>query len=239
MNDRLHYHPYKISTKQEFQTDDMNKRLMYCQWFNEHLRNDDILNMTFFSDEAWFHLSGHINSQNVRYWSSENPHAFTETSLHPIKVGVWVAMSRARIIGPIFFDETVTGDLYREILEMFINELNEHELHQEYFQHDNAPAHTANDTIQYLRRYYGNRIISAGLWPPRSPDLTPLDYFLFGHLKSQIYKNQINTQEELRNLIAQVIQEITQQQLIKVFDNMKKRINACIQRSGFHFEHRL
>jgi hypothetical protein len=37
-------------------------------------------------------------AQNYRIWSSENPHAFVETRLHPIKVGVWIAASRRRLI---------------------------------------------------------------------------------------------------------------------------------------------
>jgi hypothetical protein len=60
-------------------------------------------------DEAWFQLSGYVNSQNYRTWATENPHVFLESSLHPIKIGVWVAISRRRIIGPIFFNETITA----------------------------------------------------------------------------------------------------------------------------------
>jgi hypothetical protein len=57
------------------------------------------------SGEAWFHLSGYIHSQNYRTWATENPPNFVESSLHPQKIGVRVAMSRRRIIGPIFFNE--------------------------------------------------------------------------------------------------------------------------------------
>lgn len=35
----------------------------------------------FMSEEAWFHLSGHINSQNTRYWSIENPFQLYEKQL--------------------------------------------------------------------------------------------------------------------------------------------------------------
>lgn len=66
-----------------------------------------MLDLTYFTDEAWFHLSGYINSQNYRTWATENPHTYVETSLHPLKIGVWVAISRRRIIDPIFFDETI------------------------------------------------------------------------------------------------------------------------------------
>jgi hypothetical protein len=62
------------------------------------------LDKTFYTDEAYFHLSGYVNSQNTRMWSSENPHFFIETPQYPQKVGVWAAISQRRIIGPIFFE---------------------------------------------------------------------------------------------------------------------------------------
>jgi hypothetical protein len=89
---------------------------------------DDILDHTFFSDEAWIHLDGYVNSQNYRIWSSENPHPTVETTLHLIKVGVWMAMSRQRIIGPYFFNFTVNSERYvNNILEPFVNELDDQE----------------------------------------------------------------------------------------------------------------
>lgn len=65
-----------------------------------------MLDVTFFTDEAWFHLSGYVNSQNSRLWSSDNPLSVHKTPLHDKKVGVWVAISRHRIVGPIFFTNT-------------------------------------------------------------------------------------------------------------------------------------
>jgi hypothetical protein len=49
--------------------------------------------LTFFSDEAWFHLQGYINTQNNCYWYSQNPHLTHEVPLHPVEVGVWCAVS--------------------------------------------------------------------------------------------------------------------------------------------------
>ncbi|RZC38791.1 hypothetical protein BDFB_014600, partial [Asbolus verrucosus] len=61
-------------------------RPKFCQWFMENLDNNDVvLEKTFFSDEAWFHLSGYVNSQNMRMWSSENPYYYVEEPLHPQK----------------------------------------------------------------------------------------------------------------------------------------------------------
>jgi hypothetical protein len=67
--------------------------------------------MTFFSDEAWFHLQGYINMKKKNcYWSLQNPQLTHETPLHPVKVGVWCALSARRTVGPVFFKETINCD---------------------------------------------------------------------------------------------------------------------------------
>src|SRR5699024_11571821 len=91
---RLHMHLYKITTVQELSPVDFRRRMEYCNWFLNNLDDNRLLDLSFFSDEAWFHLSGYVNSQNYRIWSTENPHAFIQTPLHPQKVGVWLAVSR-------------------------------------------------------------------------------------------------------------------------------------------------
>jgi len=54
------------------------------------------------SDTAWVHLSVHVNPQNNRYESEENPVLVYEVPIDDVKVGVWCAMSASRITGPIF-----------------------------------------------------------------------------------------------------------------------------------------
>ncbi|PSN40865.1 hypothetical protein C0J52_20149, partial [Blattella germanica] len=53
-------------------------------------------------------------------WSTENPHIVQEVPLHPIKIGVWCAVSARRIIGPVFFEGRVNSDFYvRTMLRPF------------------------------------------------------------------------------------------------------------------------
>jgi hypothetical protein len=51
------------------------------------------LDKVFYCDEAWFHLSGYINSQNSRIQSAENPHTFHERPFCSLKFRVWCAVS--------------------------------------------------------------------------------------------------------------------------------------------------
>jgi len=51
-----------------------------------------------------------------------------EEPLHSEKIGVWSGMSWQHIIGPIFFDATITTAAYMEIFNIFVNQLDDEEL---------------------------------------------------------------------------------------------------------------
>jgi hypothetical protein len=75
----------------------------------------------------------------MRIRFAESLHEFVETPLHTQKIGVWLAVSRRRIIEPIFFNQTITSARYRsDLSEPFLNELHGDELTEGYFQQDNA-----------------------------------------------------------------------------------------------------
>jgi hypothetical protein len=89
-------HDYRFRVVQELKQQDYDKRMMYCCWFQTFIdENPGILDYTWFGDEAWFHLSGYVNSQNKRLWGSENPHALFEETPHSQKVGMLCALSPA------------------------------------------------------------------------------------------------------------------------------------------------
>jgi hypothetical protein len=75
--------------------------------------------------------------------------------------------------------------------------------------------------------------------PPSSPDLSPPDFFFWGYLKGNVYKNIPHTLEELKNNISMAITSISVQVLHKVTSNIVKWACACITEQGAHFEHML
>jgi hypothetical protein len=69
----------------------IKRKMRYYRWIRQFVRNGvDILQNVFFSDEAWFHLSGYLNSQNSRFWSSEIPTCFMKCQYIPRKLAVGV-----------------------------------------------------------------------------------------------------------------------------------------------------
>ncbi|GFW40940.1 uncharacterized protein TNCV_4369881 [Trichonephila clavipes] len=197
-----------------------------------------------FSDEAHFWLNGYVNKQNCRIWSEANPQVYVETPLHPEKLTVWCALWAGGIIGPYFFknDEghnvTVNGDRYRAMItNFFIPKLNNHDVQELWFQQDGATFHTDRATIDLLKDTFSDRLISRFgpvNWPPRSCDLTPLDYFLWGYVKSLVYADRPQTLDHLEDNIRRVIADIRPQMLEKVIEIWTSRLDYIRVSHGSH-----
>jgi hypothetical protein len=100
----LKLRPNKTTAIHALQPRDSASRVHFCSWFLRLVVEVEIdPQLALFSDEAWFYMQGYINTQNNRYWSSQNPHLTHEVPLHPVKVGVWCAVSARRIVVPVFF----------------------------------------------------------------------------------------------------------------------------------------
>ncbi|RZB40368.1 hypothetical protein BDFB_006777 [Asbolus verrucosus] len=78
---------YKIQVHHMILPRDFVPRVYYCEWFF-HNENNNVLDVTFFIDEVWFHLESYVNSQNMRTWKTDNLHVYIETPLHPLKIGL-------------------------------------------------------------------------------------------------------------------------------------------------------
>jgi hypothetical protein len=97
---------------------------------------------------------------------------------------------------------------------------------------------------EYLNRKYPNRWIGRNgpiRWPPRSPDLTPLDFYLWGHMKDLVYEVQIYTEDQLRERIADAANQIREnpEMLNSLYENWYRRTQMCINANGRHIEHLL
>ncbi|GFT23642.1 putative DD41D transposase [Trichonephila clavipes] len=122
----------------------------------------------------------------------------------------------------------INVDRYRAIItNFFIPELNNHDVQELWFQQEGATCHTARTTIDLLKDTFGDRLISRFgpvNWPPRSCDLTPLDYFLWGYVKSLVYADKPQTLDNLEDNIRRVIADIRPQMLEKVIENWTSRL---------------
>ncbi|GFX54215.1 hypothetical protein TNCV_2338491 [Trichonephila clavipes] len=182
---------------------DHQARRRFVEWAqNEIAVVPDFHKRILFSDEAHFWLNGYVNKQNCRIWSEADPQVYVETPLHPEKLTVWCALWAGGII--------------------------DHDVQELWFQQDGATCHTARATIDLLKDTFGDRLISRFgpvNWPPRSCDLTPLEYFLWGYVKSLVYADKPQTLDHLENNIHRVIADIRPQMLEKVIENWTSRLD--------------
>lgn len=198
-----------------------------------------------------FFLNGQVNRHNCRYWSDTNPHWFREThTQYPQRLNVWAGIVGDHIVGPYFIDGNLTSATYLELLDTTIDpritellENDENLLENELvFQQDGAPPHYALPVREYLNdRFPGRWIGRRGPieWPARSPDLSPLDYFLWGHLKSKVYATQPADIEDLRQRIIEECRQVTPQVLANVRELFQSRLYYCMEINGGHFENLL
>jgi hypothetical protein len=106
--------------------------------------------------------------------------------------------------------------------------LDDEELSVGYLQQDGATSHTSHASMAEIQSFFGDRVISKGLWPPRSPDLTPPDYFLWEYLKGRIYQNKPRIIDALKANITEEIQAVTADVLARTCQNIALRVQSCL-----------
>lgn len=113
-------------------------------------------------------------------------------------------------------------------------------INQLYFQHDGAPAHNARRSVEFLNTKFGNKWLGTRgpvLWPARSPDFTPLDYFFWGYIKDKIYLNPCRTIIELKQKFEAVVRQVPNIFIFNALTGLRQRCEACIEKHGNQFEH--
>uniref|UniRef100_A0A8C6WVP8 DUF4817 domain-containing protein n=1 Tax=Neogobius melanostomus TaxID=47308 RepID=A0A8C6WVP8_9GOBI len=189
VHDELHFNPYKMILAQQ--------QLAESDYYVTRQRSCEELvdtlpkdALVFFSDEAHFHLSGSVIKENMRYWSETNPREHHEGPLHSDCHRV-VCHFKSRGHRSLLFSGKRSG-CNREFRQLLM-----------------------------IPESFSGRLISLGgdvNWSARSPDLAPCDYFLWGYLKSLVYKDRPQTLDDL------------------VDQNFRNRLNQCIDNGGRHLK---
>ena len=73
-------------------------------------------------------------------------------------------------------------------------------------------------------------------WPPRSPDLTPLDFYLRTHMKSLVYETPVESQMDLVARVAVAAGDIAQDRrmLSRLQESLQMRCQICIEAGGIY-----
>ena len=203
---RDHQRPYRIHKVHALLPADRVSRVRYCRWLQQ--QHDEIPNFAanvIWTDESTFTRNGMWNRRNSHIWAHTNPFSLQQTG-HQTRwsVNVWAGIDKNRVIGPVFLPERLNGTNYHAFLSTYLREIIEEiplaQYRLTWFQHDGAPPHVTLPVRRCLTESFGSRWIGRfgpQQWPARSPDLTPLDFFLRRYVKEKVFVSECDSAAEI------------------------------------------
>lgn len=193
----------------------------------------------------------HIILNIFRLWSPNNPHFHGEEPLHDERLTVWGGFCYEGVIGPFYWqkdpqfpnEKGITARWFKAMLEQgAIPAMRGYpQFENMWVLMDGAPAHYSNSVLEVMDTNFPGRWVGRGTadhpapiqWPPRSPDLAPNDYFLWGWMKSQIYTAEpIPDLATLRRKINETFARIDRDMIRRAIDNFKTRLEKCVANNG-------
>ncbi len=192
-------------------------------------------------DETWCYLYDPHTKRESSEWRAPNS---------PKGKKMRIDRSKGKVLLEVFFDskgivhhefipegETLNKEKYVEVLRklkdavrrkrpQFFKEKNW------FLLHDNAPCHRAHIVQEYLTKH---NIVPLP-HPPYSPDLSPCDFFLFGHLKRALRGTRFTGAQDVRENTTKELFIIHKNGTLGAFQDLKKRWEKCIASEGDYFE---
>lgn len=242
-------YPFHFRRVQNLHEPDYNGRAVFGSWLLRQRRL--VLNFCdriLWTDEANFNRTGITNFRNLHMWApkEENPLVVRPASFQiEFSINVWAGMIGDCLIGPFVLPSRLTGQAYLSFLqEDFPGLMEDVDLQTRsrmWFQHDGAPAHFSTIVRDHLNATYSERWIGRGgpvAWPARSPDMTPLDFYFWGHMKQLVYSTPIESREELLQKVIAAANQIRNDSdvLKRTTRSVALRATICIDENGGHFE---
>ncbi|PNF30502.1 hypothetical protein B7P43_G10874 [Cryptotermes secundus] len=161
-----------------------------------------------FCDEACFYISGTVN--------------------------------RDRVIGPFFFAEkTVTSVIYLDTLQNFVFPQIEALQPEIIFQQDGESPHWSTIVRDALDKHFPEGWIGRGgpiSWPPSSPNVTPLDFFLWGYVKNIVYKTQVRDIDQLKTRVRDTVTTVNVGMLARTWQGIEYRLDILRATNGAYVQ---
>lgn len=238
-------HPFSEITVHGLRLGDEARRVDFCEFMIIKMTEDPrFLHKIIWTDESKFSRQGIINRRNNHYWAQDNPHVIREHNHQDhFSFNVFCLIMDNRVAYQVY-DENLNGARYLEILRGFVsdflNALPPRDRANSWYQLDGAPAHSTIAVNQQLSLMFEDRWIGPRgpwNWPPRSPDLTPLDFHLWGRIKELVYSRPVQTREELLNRVHDAFTNLSPDELRRsVSRGVYDRVIQCLNQNGGHIE---
>jgi hypothetical protein len=93
---------------------------------------------------------------------------------------------------------------------------------------DNCQVHFSKATEQFITENHIGRVAH----PPSSPDLAPLDFWLFGHVKTSLVFQTFDKPEQQLEAITEFLNEIQPPEMVAVFSHWVERVRWVLEDNG-------
>lgn len=241
VHEDLRYKSYVQKVRQLLSDATRNKRLERCHILLSSLKHSAAGRLRFFSDEKIFTVDAKINRRNDR-WLAHDPSdvPFVGKTKFPSKIHVLsVVSSEGDIMAPHFFQtgETITKEVYLHVLQTVVEPwMNSVSCGRPYvFQQDGAPAHTSHLVQGWLSEHV-SMFWDKDMWPPNSPDLNPLDYYVWGVVERESNKSQHANSESLATAIRRAFDNLSRDVVKKACERFRTRIEKVIAANGGYIQ---
>ena len=109
---------------------------------------------------------------------------------------------------------TVNRESYKTLMRdvLWPSVWSEMETEGYFYMLDGAPPHCTNVALEFLEETFPNRVIgrrSNRSWPARSPDLNPVDFFVWGYLEGKLVERKPVTVENVKRIVEEEATKVT------------------------------
>ncbi|CAM4820023.1 unnamed protein product [Rotaria magnacalcarata] len=242
IHEDLHLHAYRVIVESNLNDEHKQRRVSFTYWVRKFLRKKD-REKILFTDEKYFELGGIFNRQNdrvytpSRYYADE--HKGTKpTAKFPKKLMVWLAASKNGLSLPIIFEpgETLTHENYIEIVLPHALSEGQRLLGDNFiYRQDNATPHKHKDLIAWIKKNFP-RFIDEKKWPPNSPDLNVLDYYVWDAIGHNMHWDKVKSYDSLIDEIKKGISRVPKNDLLRSVQNWSSRIFSILKTKGAYIK---
>ena len=241
IHDDLGLNSYALRRGQHLTEVQVERRFVRASALLNNMKHETNGYLRFFSDEKNFTQEEKVNRRNDRYLTDDI--AEVPIVMHvkfPLNVMVLaVVSSEGDVMPPFIFEKGVklNSDVYIDVLSTVVKPLmDEVAKGRPYvFQQDSAPCHASKKTQAWLLENVHSHW-SPDLWPPNSPDLNPLDYFVWGVLEARTNSVFHPNLDSLKTSIVEQFALLDRHDVIKACRAFRTRVQKVVTAHGEHIE---
>lgn len=238
----LHLYAYRITTQPNLDDAAKNRRIQFAYWVRRWLRKQQ-METILFSDEKYFSIDGIFNRQNDRVYALNRQDADSAGGTRrivkfPKKIMVWLGATKNGLTTPIFFKpgETLTHENYIDVV--LPHALSEgHRLLGGHFiyQQDGATPHRHRKSQAWCAQNFP-QFIEEKTWPPNSPDLNVLDYYVWDAIGNNIQWNKVHNYITLGEEVKKGVAKVSQTHLARSVLSWSRRIHSLLRTKGAYIK---